>query len=439
MKASPPLDNRDYITLLLHWRWLILAIAIPLSVVIEMLEGDTHDLHFLDEVIIDGMVLPLATWLVLTFAARKMRLQFAQEEQLRQRQRFMHELAEHRDYPALTEWIVRFFGREFGVGSVKLALYDEERKQLTPPAEWLAPSEPGFESSRGTPPREYRFVIVQNNRQVGVLSIRARPGSPLTREQQTLLTTLMPEIARALSQALADAEATQRMYREAQLRERRRIARELHDSLAQQVFYLHLNLDQFAEDAALVPHETTRAKMAAMRDVAADVYDQIRHNLSILRAWEQVDLTEAIAELALVTAYNANLAVDVQVHGEPDWLSPHTSERIYGIAREALHNVVKHAQAQRLHVTLEWLDDTLQLTLTDDGIGFDPEGAVPEGHYGLSLMRETVEALNGQWQIDSAPGAGTSVAITVPFTRAGALPLRPQPIGVDMHVSTANL
>jgi hypothetical protein len=61
---------------------LILAIAIPISLTIEVLEGDTHDLHFLDEVIIDGMVLPITTWLVLTFAARKMTLQIAHEEQL---------------------------------------------------------------------------------------------------------------------------------------------------------------------------------------------------------------------------------------------------------------------------------------------------------------------------------------------------------------------
>jgi signal transduction histidine kinase len=438
---TPPtskLANKHYIRLLLHWRWLILAIAIPVSLLIEVLEGDTHDLHFLDEVIIDGMVLPITTWLVLTFAARKMTLQIAREEQLQQRQRFTQELAEHRDFAALTSWLVRFFGRELSVAAVSLALSESETDQLRPATQWHATADPVAPEASRAEPREYQFVILQNNAQIGLLAIRTHPGKTIARAQHELVTALLPEIARALTQAVADLQATQRVYREAQIRERRRIARELHDSLAQQVFYLHLNLDQMVEARTLADRPNEHTRIEALRDVAADVYDQIRHNLSILRAWEQVDLTEAISELARLTAYNADLEVEVTVHGQPEWLSPHTSERIYGVMREALHNVVKHAVARRIELVIDWSSEELHLTLTDDGVGFHPDAAPPDGHYGLSLMRETVDALQGVCTIDSAPGRGTRLQFSIPFQRAGVAALQSQFHAIDA-VQVANV
>src|SRR5688500_7920292 len=115
------------------------------------------------------------------------------------------------------------------------------------------------------------------------------------------MTPIAPEMALALDLTIADARQAELAYREAQIDERRRITHELHDSLAQQVFYLHLGLDQLAGDKALPAGDAIQPKVESMRDVAADVYEQVRNNLSILRAWEQADLTEAISRLARVT------------------------------------------------------------------------------------------------------------------------------------------
>jgi signal transduction histidine kinase len=219
----------------------------------------------------------------------------------------------------------------------------------------------------------------------------------------------------ALDLAIADARQAERAYREAQIQERRRITHELHDTVAQQVFYLHLGLDQLAGNAALLASDAAQPKIESMRDVAAEVYEQVRNNLSILRAWEQLDLTEAISRLARITAHNADLTIEIDVQGEPKWLSPHTCEDIYGIVRESLNNIVKHAQARHVQVNLIWLAEDLKISLVDDGVGFDPAQLPHEGHYGLALMREVIEALQGEFMIDSRPGAGSHLRVSVPL------------------------
>lgn len=231
-------------------------------------------------------------------------------------------------------------------------------------------------------------------------------------------------MAQALVRARDEAAQQEKLFRAAQAYERRWLTQELHDSLAQQVFYLHLGLDQLCNQPPPPGDEAVQRKLLSMRDVAADVYEQIRHNLSMLRAWEQVNITEAINELGRIMAHNEGLSITMQVQGQPEWLSPHTSENVYSIVREALNNVIKHARAGHVDLELHWSDDQLSIELADDGIGFDPATEPRNGHYGLMLMRETVEALGGELRIDSSPGAGARLQIDIPLHRDDADPLQ---------------
>lgn len=174
-----PLSNRQYIRLLLQWRWLVLAIAIPVSIVIEFFEGSSLDLHVLDEVVLDGMVMPITTWAVLTFAARTSARQFERQETLEQRQRFMQSLAENRDYLDLARFLVRFPGSMLPVAHVALFAYDQAQEQLELAAEWhssgateqplargaAAPREPAGSA------RDYRVVLFHGREQVGLLRL----------------------------------------------------------------------------------------------------------------------------------------------------------------------------------------------------------------------------------------------------------------------------
>jgi signal transduction histidine kinase len=416
-------DDRHHVQLLRRWRWLVLAIAIPISLVIEILEGNSHDLHFLDEVIIDGLVLPVSTWIILTFAARKILAQFEHQATLEQRQRFMQQLAEHRDYDDLAKFLVRYPSTLLPVERATLSVSDRQPGRPDRVTRWSA--SPGEIHEHAAPesgqrradssPHEVRLVLLHEQEQIGFLWLRLRAGRRGVTDQIGYLSTLAPEMAQALVLAIEDSRQAEQAYQEARFHERRRIAHELHDSLAQQVFYLHLNLDQLAEDETQITNAAARRKIESMRAVAADVYERVRHNLSILRTWEQVDLTEAVSELARVTAHNAEIAIDITVQGEPKWLSPHTCEHLYGVVREALNNVVKHARAQRVQLELHWSATHLSMHLVDDGIGFEPAQPAPEGHYGLALMREAVEALQGDMLLESAYGGGTTLRVTVPL------------------------
>lgn len=440
--------DKLHIKLLLQWRWLVLAIAIPISLVIEILEGNSRGLHFLDEVIIDGLVLPMSTWIVLTFVARKIARQFEREEALEQRQQLMQRLAEHREYTDLTHFVVRFPSALLPIDHASLFVYDHQAAHLTYVTEWNAAGSGDSPSSRylasmtvcsaclaaaGPAPRhsaacvfaldppgadsapEYCLPLAHNGALVGVLRLRCQPRKTPPAERLDLVRSLMPEVAFALEQALESARQAQQIYREAQIQERRRITHELHDTLAQQLFYLHLGLDQLADNQALLTSAAIQRKVETMRDVAAEVYEQVRNNLSILRAWEHADLTEAISRLARVTVHTADLALEIDVQGEPIWLSPHTCEDIYGIIREALNNIVKHAQARQVQLALIWSPDALRITITDDGVGFDPADQPTAGHYGLALMGEVVEALDGKLDLESAPGHGTRLHVTIPL------------------------
>jgi signal transduction histidine kinase len=89
-------------------------------------------------------------------------------------------------------------------------------------------------------------------------------------------------------------------------------------------------------------------------------------------------------------------------------------EALYRIAQEALHNVVKHARARRVDLTLEVVDDDVVLTVRDNGHGFEPGTGFP-GHLGLRSMQERAQAVGGSFSIDSAPRAGTVVRVQVPI------------------------
>lgn len=403
------MHGREYIRLLLNWRWLVLFIAVPISLVIELIEEQGAELDLLDEVLIDGIVLPVTTWIVLTFAARKMAAQFEREAAMEQRQAFTQRLAEHGEYYDLAHFLVRFPASMLPVEHVALEVFDQEQGRLRPATEWGVAGTAAHETT------QHFLVLIHDNVQVGLLKLSFAADKAPAAAHIEALSSYAPDIAAALARAIDAHHQSERAYREARAYERRRITQELHDSLAQQVFYLHLGLDQLAEDSALALSGGVTQQLATMRDVAADVYEQIRNNLSILRAWEQVSLTEAVTELARVSAHNSDMSVTIDVQGEPGWLSPHTCEQLYGVVREALNNIIKHARARHVQLQLAWSVERLTIALLDDGVGFEPERLAPEGHYGLALMRESIDALQGELEIESTPGRGTSILASVPL------------------------
>lgn len=196
-------------------------------------------------------------------------------------------------------------------------------------------------------------------------------------------------------------------------RERNRLARELHDTLAHTLSALAVQL----EAASAIWHgqaERARGMLGDALGMTRRGLADARRAIQALRAapLEDLGLVGALRELARTTTERAGIALDLQVCERVDGLSTASENAIYRIAEEALANVVRHAQASRVQVRL----DAGQLTIADDGRGFDPAGFDPtvagaSDRYGLRGMHERAAPLGGRLEIASGSGAGTTVRL----------------------------
>jgi signal transduction histidine kinase len=220
----------------------------------------------------------------------------------------------------------------------------------------------------------------------------------------------------------------------ARLAERERIARELHDHLLQGAINLILRVD--ASVHGLPPEHPTRRQIEAALDYADDVLKTTRAQVLQLRSHQPrgelaLALEEAIAQRRPVGAGAA--AVDVVVVGRPRPLAEACWAELYGIALEAATNALRHARAARVVVTLDYRDDTLMLTVSDDGIGIPAEilrRGGRAGHWGLRSMHERAELLGVRLDLRAPAAGGTVVAVDTPARVAYGAPVgrgRPRP------------
>jgi signal transduction histidine kinase len=197
--------------------------------------------------------------------------------------------------------------------------------------------------------------------------------------------------------------------------ERRRISRDPHDSIAQQIGYLHLKLDSMAGDDALAATAAIRHELEQMRVVSSEAYDQIYGILTELRVVGSTTLAETLLARAKWVGSRAGFEVSLAVHGEPCPLRAESTRQILFIFREALNNVEKHAGARRVNIEVAWQARDLAISLRDDGSGFIPAAAPRPSHFGLGIMRERADRLGGTLTIESRPGWGTVVRLRAPL------------------------
>jgi signal transduction histidine kinase len=201
--------------------------------------------------------------------------------------------------------------------------------------------------------------------------------------------------------------------------ERLRLARDLHDSVAQSLSAIEMTADVLPRLWELDPDEG-RAALADLRRLAGAALGEIRALLADV--WvdplDGTPLGELLRRLAAAFAGRARVPAEVLVEGDGA-LPPRVQETLYRIAQEALNNAARHAGAAHVQLRLRWDGAGVGLEVADDGRGFDP-GAVPAGHLGLAIMRERAAAIGAALRIASQPGGGTRVAVTWAPARATA-------------------
>lgn len=198
--------------------------------------------------------------------------------------------------------------------------------------------------------------------------------------------------------------------------ERRRIARELHDSTSQNLTSLLVGLRMMETHCSQCVAQT---KATDLREVASKTLEEV-HDLSMrLRPQALDDLGLAAALERLIAEWQARHKIPVDVVIQlSERLPGEVETAIYRIAQEALTNVARHAQAHSASILIERHADTVRAIVEDDGVGFDAHTNHGECHLGLLGMRERAELLGGTLTIESTPEHGTSVFIEIPLTRA---------------------
>ncbi len=197
-------------------------------------------------------------------------------------------------------------------------------------------------------------------------------------------------------------------------RERNRLARELHDTLAHTLSALAVQLE--AVDA-LWPTKPDQAhtRLEKSIEMTRTGLTETRRVLQDLRAspLEDLGLALALRNLAALTAARAGLELDLHIAPRLGSVSPDIEQAVYRIAQEALANVANHANARHLTVQLSSSAAQLALTVSDDGSGFKPDNATTAHRLGIKGMRERAEMVGGQLEVESQPGQGTIVMFSV--------------------------
>lgn len=196
--------------------------------------------------------------------------------------------------------------------------------------------------------------------------------------------------------------------------ERARIARELHDSVSQDVFSLGLLAGGLRK--ALPEESPLRPEVEAMERTSRRALREMQALLLELRpvSLDDVGLPQALEELC--RAYRSRLGIDIHADvGDIDATAP-VEHGVLRIAQEALANAVKHADPTSIWLTVHQDDGVVQVRVRDDGAGFDPEPGAGQLGLGLGLqsMRERVSELGGELALESEPGAGTTLSVIVP-------------------------
>jgi two-component system nitrate/nitrite sensor histidine kinase NarX len=250
---------------------------------------------------------------------------------------------------------------------------------------------------------------------IGVICVCGREPRSFNATESDLLSGLATQAAIAIENA--------RLYEEvrslATLEERERIAREMHDGLAQALGLLHLKLRGAQEQSASADGRPLADSLQEMTAITDRAYEEVRQSIFGLRTMVSrgLGLIPTLTEYLHEFSAQNGIAVELQVgDGRPIHLSPLSEVQLVRIIQEALTNVRRHAGASRAWVRLERQDPYVKVIIQDDGRGFDTASVASTDrlHFGLQTMRERAEGLGGKLEIDSTPGCGTRIVATLP-------------------------
>ena len=259
--------------------------------------------------------------------------------------------------------------------------------------------------------------FVARDRVLGVAMVTAHEGYYDFQPEQV---ELAAGIANSVALAIENARLYERTRGLAIMEERNRLAREIHDTIAQGLTGIVLQLE--AADQLMESNpERARMRVQKATALARSSLLEARRSVWNLRPspLEEKKLVDAIRQELDRLAEEASWKASFHLDGEVPALPGETENGLYRIVQEVLNNVRKHAEASLVELSLSFEDDAIKLRITDNGVGFDPaavRSTSVDGGFGLRGLQERARLLGGWLKIESAPGQGTIMEIEVPIT-----------------------
>jgi signal transduction histidine kinase len=209
-----------------------------------------------------------------------------------------------------------------------------------------------------------------------------------------------------------------RIEREAILGERRRIAREIHDSVAQSLSYLNLKTKQASDSVSAYDRVKALDELGEIRKVVRDAYEDIREAIDQLSS-EMRNLPMIPTLAKYITDFGSNNGINVRFDVPKAFpqLSPVAELQLLRITQEALTNVRRHAQATEVDMKVHNSNNVIEMVIKDNGRGFSLTDTEKPGYHGLNIIKERAEGLGGTLTIGTIPGEGTELKVSLPIEK----------------------
>lgn len=270
------------------------------------------------------------------------------------------------------------------------------------------------EENSSSPP-VYSLALLNQNRCTAVLKFKLKAGVQLLKEEEEIFKNIGDEIVVVLQTSQDRKRLAEMQSAQVAMAERRFVSSFVHDQLGQNLGYIHLKLDQLHVDNSLKKLPRVRAELERLREVANESYEIVRDILKKIQPETIPHLTNLLHEHAKTISRRAKFELEFKSLGKVSYLPTHTQQMIFFAFREILSNIEKHANAQKVQILVTWNEHFLDISVADDGQGFEPGGIDSSEHFGLGIMRERIASINGQLSVNSSENTGTIVSISVPL------------------------
>ena len=440
--------------LLEKWRWLILAVIGISLLWVEVLEFRVlrvldQPFHYFE--VVQYAILLVSTGLFVELFARSNHAHKQAVKILQYKHHISQELASNDDWESLIQKIAELPGELVkGVDESYLLVNDPISGNYEPAGHWISadrhprsvvwdptiPCKKCLEKTSGNGPsihlcRDandtssyyiYSLGIINQNIPGTILKFRLKSGNQLSQDEEEIFQHLGDEITVALRVNQERKRLSEMQSAKVAIAERRTVSAYVHDQLGQNLGYLHLKLDQLGANENILESKDIRKDLKHLQEVANESYEIVRDILKSIQPDTTPNLTNLLKEHARKVSRRSGFTLEFKSMGEPVPVTTDTQQSIFFTFREILSNVEKHANASKVEVLIVWNGGLLDISVADDGRGFNPRLVRGDEHFGLEIMQERITSIKGNLVIDSSTDSGTVVSLSIPLESAAKVP-----------------